>query len=510
MEKKDKKILEHFNDLINKKNINKSEIFLAENIDAIKLMKNKNKEYIRNRIIEKLKSDKEWVLKYKENLFLTSLLLHAISVEEGIESLIRAIELSSDVGDKIEVFWNIVRSNSLYKNKIKDPHYVNDAYMNIVEYVDRNISKPLKVIKKGIEKFDLIIITNQLLNLSHAPTRETLEYARGFKELGYEVLIVVSNEMPHSPNLMMANPFIANLDKNNSGRKLISYQDIEFLAEFFVSRLNEHSLKNIIEYLTSLDPNCILSVGGYSFVAELMGRSAKLINLPCVTEFCASKFAQINFFWYGSEYIANEYKIRYKTTTQKIECNLVPQYITPTRKIMLNAQQFNLDNAKILGVVVGNRLNDEIDSYFIDFLEFLCNHLEIQFLIIGSLSVVKKEAILKSLDINVKFIDFYPNLIDIFDFCDLYINPMRVGGGTTAAYAMASGLPVYTINFGDVSKITYHDDCFSSYEEMKEIVGHVRKRDMNQEKIKKMIKRFEHISDKKSFITKIKEVSSIN
>jgi glycosyltransferase involved in cell wall biosynthesis len=500
----EKKILNSFNDLIHGNRIDISAIKIAKNFDVICSMEEKQKEYIRLTILQILKNDQGWLKSYSINVFLTSLLLNGISVDDGFKNMPKAINFNNNIGDKIEIFWNIVRTFFNNSKHTYSNEYINELFMNILGYIDKSIS--VSPIIKSEESCDILIITTQLLSLNHAPTRETLDYAKGFIELGYKVLIAVTNEMPHTPQILMANPFCATLDKNNNGKKLVNYQGCEIGIEFFLDRVDVNSLSAIVHSLSALNPRFVFAVGGYSFVSELMGRRAKLVNLPCITDLSASRFSAINFYWYGDKVTANIYRDKYNLVSQKIECDLIPQYSPPVREKQLKHEDFQLDSSKIIGVVVGNRLNDDIDSKFIGLLKYLVESLDIQFLIIGQLNLIKREEISDILLEKVNYLDFYPNLIDVFDLCDFYINPLRKGGGTSAAYAMASGLPVYTANFGDISKIVDPEDNFSNYDEMKKIVEVIKKRSLNLEKNQKIINRFKIISDKRKFINNINEL----
>ena len=500
----EKKILNSFNDLIHGNRVDISAIKIAESFDVICSMQEKQREYILLTILKILNNDQGWRKSYSINVFLTSLLLNGISVDDGFKNMPKAINFNNNIGDKIEIFWNIVRTYFNNSEHTYSNEYINELFMNILGYIDKSIS--VSPVLESEESCDILIITRQLLSLNHAPTRETLDYAKGFIELGYKVLIAVTNEMPHTPQILMANPFFATLDKNIKGKKLVNYQGCEIVIEFFIDRVDENSLSAIVHSLSALTPRFVFAVGGYSFVAELMGRKAKLVNLPCVAELSASRFSAINFYWYGDKVTANIFIDKYNLVSQKIECDLIPQYSSPVREKQLKHEDFELDNSKIIGVVVGNRLNDEIDSKFIGLLKYLGESLDIQFLIIGQLNLSKREEISDMLLEKVNYLDFYPNLIDVFDLCDFYINPLRKGGGTSAAYAMASGLPVYTTNFGDISKIVDPEDNFSNYDEMKKIVEVIKKRNLNLEKNQKMINRFKVISDKRKFINNINEL----
>ena len=47
-------------------------------------------------------------------------------------------------------------------------------------------------------------------------------------------------------------------------------------------------------------------------------------------------------------------------------------------------------------------------------------------------------------------IEYTDKLLAVCDLTDLYINPPRKGGGTSAIYAMAAGKPVVTLKYRDV------------------------------------------------------------
>jgi glycosyltransferase involved in cell wall biosynthesis len=49
------------------------------------------------------------------------------------------------------------------------------------------------------------------------------------------------------------------------------------------------------------------------------------------------------------------------------------------------------------------------------------------------------------------YIGFQDDILAVLELCDLYANPRRTGGGTSAAEAMFKGKPVVTYNYGDVA-----------------------------------------------------------
>ena len=54
---------------------------------------------------------------------------------------------------------------------------------------------------------------------------------------------------------------------------------------------------------------------------------------------------------------------------------------------------------------------------------------------------------------------FQEDMLAIAELCDIYVNPPRAGGQTSAAEAMYKGLPVVSLNYGDVSICIGKENC---------------------------------------------------
>lgn len=57
-------------------------------------------------------------------------------------------------------------------------------------------------------------------------------------------------------------------------------------------------------------------------------------------------------------------------------------------------------------------------------------------------------------------------MLAIAELCDIYVNPPRAGGQTSAAEAMYKGLPVVSLNYGDVSVCIGTENCVDSLEKI--------------------------------------------
>ena len=118
-------------------------------------------------------------------------------------------------------------------------------------------------------------------------------------------------------------------------------------------------------------------------------------------------------------------------------------------------------------VTVGARLNDEITDDFLKVLELVVSA-DINWVVIGEFSQLEERLRnypnLKKFTINIGYCD---DILSRIENCDLYVNPTRKGGGTSCVEAMYKGLPVVSVNYGDVAVNAGDEFCVSDYEEMK-------------------------------------------
>jgi hypothetical protein len=251
----------------------------------------------------------------------------------------------------------------------------------------------------------------------------------------------------------------------------------------------------------------VISVGGFSVIAELAGRELKLITIPCSTQLQPSKYAQLNVYFNGDEKEADDFLSRNNISNQKILCNEVYQYTPPIRKKIPTREEIGLDNYKLVGVVVGNRLDIEIDDEFIDVILDFTIASKGEILVVGRISEKLKIKLLEKLKENIKFIEYYENLYDLYCIVDLYINPKRHGGGTSAAHAMAAGLSIISLNFGDVSKLLNEHEVYLNYFEMKKSLRKIDKSHFNKEV---NISKFELISNKNKFLERLIKIVELD
>lgn len=103
--------------------------------------------------------------------------------------------------------------------------------------------------------------------------------------------------------------------------------------------------------------------------------------------------------------------------------------------------------------MVGARLNKEIsDEIWTEIEQLLIEDYNVEVALIGGFDGIN-EVVAKypKLEGKIKNLGFCTDALSRIDLCDLYINPIRKGGATSAVEAMSLGVPVLTVNYGDVA-----------------------------------------------------------
>ena len=131
-----------------------------------------------------------------------------------------------------------------------------------------------------------------------------------------------------------------------------------------------------------------------------------------------------------------------------------------------NRTQLGLPENQFVVLVVGGRLDDEIDEECIQ----IFNRLAAKGICIAFMGVFNRyTSLIKENELfqkNTVYLGFQEDVLAVNECCDAYLNPKRIGGGTSCAEALYKGLPVVTLNYGDVGIGAGEDFHVESYEDM--------------------------------------------
>jgi glycosyltransferase involved in cell wall biosynthesis len=497
-------------DIIKNRKVSLNVNFLIKNIFSIKNLDENKNQYIQQKVKNFLNDSSNWTRSLDKCHFFTMLMYGLGNYAFAASMLKNEIILRQKINEKVEIFWYLVQSAFLSKKHevIKD---LDQAFQHLIGQFDNGIKTKNKF-KNLREDFsgdlDVLVVTHQFLSLSHAPTLDTLNYCKALIELGRNVELLVTNEVPHSPTISIGIPF--NINNDFLGRKHVEFEGKNISVNGLKEILSKENIENTVADYVSKNPKLVILIGGYSIYAELLGVHVPLVTLPCSTDYYYSKYAKILVWFSGDTYRANQITLEYDLKSQKIITDIDYQYNLPSEQKKLKKSDFGISDQEIVAVIVGNRLDQELDDDFINFLDELNSVVPFAILMIGQLSKEKKNKINLKLKSQLVFIDFYENLYDLYNAADFYINPRRSGGGTSAAYALCAGVPVFTVNYGDVSKIALPEFCYDSYQEMLLMKNIISVQNFKQVHGENSKRKFASISNKKNVLSRVIQILEQN
>ena len=115
----------------------------------------------------------------------------------------------------------------------------------------------------------------------------------------------------------------------------------------------------------------------------------------------------------------------------------------------LSRQDLALSLSSVVLISIGFRLEDEISgAWALNMNQVLKSYPHIIWLLVGGAGKIPV-ALSQTPTSQVKAMATQTDIAALFQCCDIYVNPPRIGGGFSVAEAMAEGLPVVTYNDSD-------------------------------------------------------------
>jgi len=434
---------------------------LAE-FSEIEEIPEEQKEYCQKKIIGYLNNIDHFLNTPNNYIFAASLLANNFSTQLGVSYLAKIIRMIPEPDLRHQLFWNMVRLNFTHDGVSKAEIF--SAYLDMANSWKFDIPQ----INYSAD-FDCIILTSQLLSTKHAPTADTFSYYKILKKLNFKPLIINTDELPKRCGLPLINYIIANASISPIGLSWTQIDDVE-IAIFTpgLDMPNPIGLGLISAIVSRVKPKFIISVANYSILQERLGAEYPLIIMPPSIEFTPSQTCTSVLFRKLSEpdrALIEQFSI---DDSRILDGYTYNYELALVETVEYTRQQFALTLDDFVVCIVGNRLDDELDKKFIQFLSDvtkLGNNVKLFF--VGSISPQTKAELKLSLtEHSVRFLHYSPDLVSVYKICDLYANPPRKGGGTSAAYCLAARVPVFSIRYGDVANILPDSFLMDSLDEM--------------------------------------------
>jgi hypothetical protein len=332
-----------------------------------------------------------------------------------------------------------------------------------MEYEQRIITADCRWIPLKERNRDFIIVmTNQFLGIGHGPSRMTMEYCCNLKEkFGKDVYIINTAETHRKPcSLLFFSPFEYTYKDLTEKEYEIQYRGLPFpFYQYSNTMPDEQNFADLMEFLNSRKPEMIINIGGPNITADLCSHIVPVATLPCSADFPAT---------------AGTFHILLRALTAEdeeylIACGIDKERVIESRstycfqlpKIRCSRKELGIPETLVVLVVVGHRLDMEITEEYAEQLNELLQRNEQVFItFIGNFTKHTEFcARYPGFAARTNFLGFRSDLGAVYECCDAFLNPPRMGGGTSAAEALFMGLPVITFPFGDIAEVAgnrYH------------------------------------------------------
>lgn len=318
----------------------------------------------------------------------------------------------------------------------------------------------------------IYFFSSQVLGMEHAPTKTLLDRCYVLKKQLKKDVVIINTAMQipakgQAPFYRLVNATYAD--------ELSGINKLEFKGETFGfyqcdNRMPDLDIMaDIIQRVKSKKPALIICIGGSDICADLCG-----MFIPQVT--ISTVFSQIAISC--SEYQIVDKELAEADKEELAILNVEPKNVKKTiftfsfkeQTHRYNREQLKLEDDKFILLVVGWRLDQEITDEFLNMMEKVLNeNANVQVAFMGKFDTygdkLNKFTKLEKNSINLgKQMD----ALAVIECCDLYINPKRSGGGSSAAEALSKGIPIVTLGVGDVSVVAGKEFWVKDYTIMRD------------------------------------------
>ncbi|OON99202.1 MAG: hypothetical protein ATN35_01805 [Epulopiscium sp. Nele67-Bin004] len=303
----------------------------------------------------------------------------------------------------------------------------------------------------------VVVATGQLLEETHAPTAITIQKCRQFLSLGKEVVLVVTGDV-----LLTENVFIGCLQGRYTAPHIgMGELDLgdNLSITYYHPALENYTLdtmKIILNYIYGLKPELVYQIGGGSVIIDACNLFTKVatqslsMDIPVAMSRIIVPVRRLD---------EEEMCFLNKHEHEFITLEMAKHYVQPLENIQLprfedikTKEEFEIDKSKFVMAIVGNRLDIELKSYYLELLERIIKiDSSVYIVFIGTFDYeglfANRPIILK----NSIHLGYQENLKSTLTMCDLFLNPPRKGGGIGALWAIQVDVPVVTFGNCDVA-----------------------------------------------------------
>lgn len=300
------------------------------------------------------------------------------------------------------------------------------------------------------------VLTNQFTGDRHQPSRDCFDYASRLQDdFGLEVAVFNANTMPLRVENLFIPPWSAELAEDLDGVRVVPMFGRRVRMASFTGRaFSRDKLAAIVAAVDGYDPDLLVSFGGSNVVADLFARAdaRPVVCLPTTSGLTIALAQLVLGYDEGdhTERIPALYRAPFARRFRPFTLGFSPPPTTGDA----GGLGPEVEGAPFVFAVVGTRLDLEVSAEFLDLADAIldrCPGAVVAFA--GGVEALPGRLAARRNGARMRCLGHVADIRAFYRRCHAVLNPARQGGGGSAAYAIAEGLPVVTLAWGDVASV---------------------------------------------------------
>ena len=348
----------------------------------------------------------------------------------------------------------------------------------IAESGAEKLNTVYEMIKREDRNQDLVVIfVKVILSTAHTPTRLLLELSSIIqKKLGKKVLIisaVLKTDVRLLSQAGMTSGFVMLNHMEERGNCFIEYKGEKIsVYQLMVEKENQAEIKAVWDKIYELKPFCVWNLAAdplWTVIAKQFTTSIYTIMRQGYPAVDADLI--VNYIPAVHPADVKNKEILLSRNVDVMETEFLFPYEEPCKN--LQRREAGIPEDVFCLGVVGTRLLTECSDLF---LEVLCRAAGKDtgiFVIFIGLSEEEEAGLEKKLKGKLeryRLTGMKDDLIEYLDLLDLFVNPPRVGGGNTGAMALSVGVPVLTLDKGDIAAVAGKEFTVETLDDYPEMI----------------------------------------
>ncbi|MFW5795533.1 MAG: glycosyltransferase, partial [Bacillota bacterium] len=434
-------------------NIKKIKLFTLTLFKELKSKKTSEEiDVLFNKLMEPIKKN---FIDFKEKINFLSLLVILVPSQNIIlKHIMNALIMNKE---NINTHYAILTNTSFYKNVdnlslyegfYKDRRQIRD---NIKNYIIKDLDIKFNNIENHSNEKTIAIIAHQLLSMLHSPTKMLIKYVNFLKKEypEYKIKIFVEDNFIHkSSELFFPYAYSSTWAKNLNEEHLNELNnDIDIYYSDPQCSRKQRTI-HLVNEVNKFNPELVWAFGPLSIALDILYEYYPTMYISISSGSYFAESADVHLYKDKTFIIKTNEKLNLLDEDKIYERMVINAHsdLKPYKNI--DRTFYQIKNKDFVMITVGNRLDAELDNVFIDNIcNFIVNNKNVKWIIVGRAKLKylndKYENLLNNKIVTISYED---DLSALYRICDVYINPVRVTGGTSVAIALNSFLPVVTLD----------------------------------------------------------------